>query len=113
MAVNKLKQISQSIMEDHPNLLGNPIRQLVKLMADDKNIEDYDQFTKIVKPLYEISVQKAGQPNTEKMSGSSGVAMVLYVVREALSQSNLNDTHIEMLIEHSIKFLTENAVDIV
>uniref|UniRef100_A0A7M5X6Y4 Uncharacterized protein n=2 Tax=Clytia hemisphaerica TaxID=252671 RepID=A0A7M5X6Y4_9CNID len=110
MAVNKLEIISQQIMEDFPNLLENPITQMIKLMANNKNIEDYDQFTRVAKPVYEMTVQKT---DPQKVSVWSRVAMVLYVVRETLFQGNLNDTQMEMLVEHSTKFFTENAVDTV
>ena len=102
-AVNRLELISQEIMFNYPQLLERPIFELLRVTAKEEDNVNYDSFTQVAKPVYE---SKAAN-----VSGSvwSRVALVLYMVRETVFLGNLNDKQLELLVEHSTKFFTENA----
>lgn len=106
LAVNKLEQISREIMVNFPDLLEKPILQMLNITSKSSDV-NYDTFTKVAKPVYEMQQFR----QSEKVTVWSRVAMVLYVVKETFFLGNLNDKQMELLVEHSTKFFTENAME--
>lgn len=102
MAVNQLEILSQNIMDEYPELLDLPISKLIGITEENDQV-NYDLFSKIAKPVFNLKV-----PESRK-SVWPRVALVLYMVRETVFLGNLNDRQLELLVEHSTKFFTDNA----
>ena len=94
-------------MANFPDLLEKPISQMLNITSTSTEV-NYDTFTTVAKPVYEMQPLK---PSSKKVTVWSRVAMVLYVVKETFFLGNLNDKQMELLIEHSTKFFSENAVE--
>ena len=113
IAVRKLDLISNDIMANFPSLLDNPIADMLNFTRNGQDA-NYDEFTRVAKPVYEMRLNnQASNNNRNNSTVWSRVAMVLYVVRETFVLGNLNDKQMELLVEHSTKFLGENALSTV
>ena len=114
MAVHKLEKISQDIMLNYPSQLDNPISAMLKFTKNGEGVENYEAFTRVAQPVYEMKIEEENNRainNNNRSTGWSRLAMVLYVVRETFVLGNLNDKQMELLVEHSTKFFIENAFD--
>lgn len=100
-AVNRLEVISDDIMRDFPDLLQVPISNLISMTTNDS--VNYDLFSKVAKPVFDLKVPRFSSSVWPR------IALVLYMVRETVFLGNMNDRQLELLVEHSTKFFTENA----
>ena len=101
-AVNRLEEMSTEIMKDFPDLLLQHVSDLLTPLQNNKIIS-YESFASIAKDVYNKKLLQ--------VSGSvwTRVALVLYTVKETIFSGNLDDTQLELLVEYSTKFVTENA----
>ena len=85
-------------MNDYGELLAGPIKNLLKPIRK-TNSATYDMFSGVARQVFNLA------------SGGvmSRVALVLNMVRETMLVGNLDESQLEMLVDHSTKFVTENA----
>lgn len=101
-AVDRLEAISQDIMLNYPELLQEAISDILEPLHKDHSIT-YDLFSSVAKTVYNIKLPKVSE------TVWSRVALVLYMVKETMFLGNLNDTQLEVLVEHSAKFMSDNV----
>lgn len=101
-AVDRLEAISQDIMLNYPELLQEAISDILEPLHKDHSIT-YDLFSSVAKTVYNIKLPKVSE------TVWSRVALVLYMVKETMFLGNLNDTQLEVLVEHSAKFMFDNV----
>ncbi|XP_057312591.1 uncharacterized protein LOC130654080 isoform X2 [Hydractinia symbiolongicarpus] len=101
-AVDRLEAISQDIMLNYPELLQEAISDILEPLHKDHSIT-YDLFSNVAKTVYNIKLPKVSE------TVWSRVALVLYMVKETMFLGNLNDTQLEVLVEHSAKFMSDNV----
>ena len=100
MAVQKLEKISEAIMEDYGEMLSSSITDLLNPIRASDYIT-YDLFSSVANKVYNVASISGGT--------LARLAMVLNLVRETMVKGNLNERQLELLVEHSTKFFTENA----
>lgn len=85
-------------MRDYGDILENSMKDLLNPIRVSQYIT-YDLFSSVAHKVYDVA------------SGEtlSRLAMVLNLVRETMVEGNLNENQLEMLVDHSTKFFTENA----
>ena len=103
-AVNRLEEIGQEIMRDYPDLLAKPISDLLAPLKDKSTIS-YDIFSSIAKSVFDIELARVDT------TVWSRVALTLYMVKETMFLGNLNDTQLELMVDYSTRFFTDNAKD--
>jgi len=102
VAVQKLEKISQAIMEDYSDMLNSSITDLLNPIRSTDYIT-YDLFSRVANKVYNVASISGGT--------LARLAMVLNLVRETMVEGNLNETQLELLVEHSTKFFAENAAE--
>ena len=98
IAVQKLEKISENIMKDYGDILNKSMADLLNPIRV-SNYITYDLFSSVANKVYNIA---SGETLAR-------LAMVLNLVRETMVEGNLNESQLEMLVDHSTKFFTENA----
>ncbi|XP_065639341.1 myosin-G heavy chain isoform X2 [Hydra vulgaris] len=104
-AVNRLEEMAIEIMKDFPDILSQHVDDLLRPLENNDMIS-YESFVKIAKDVY--------NKNLFNVSGSvwTRVALVLHTVKETIFSGNLDDDQLELLVDYSTKFVTENADEI-
>lgn len=97
-AVQRLEKISNEIMNDYGELLADPITDLLTPIRKTDSIT-YDVFACVAREVYAMASD----------SVMSRVALLLNMVRETMLIGNLDESQLELLVDHSTKFVTENA----
>ena len=85
-------------MRDYGDILDESMTELLNPIRVSSYVT-YELFSSVANKVYNIA------------SGEtlSRLAMVLNLVRETMVEGNLNEKQLEMLVDHSTKFFTENA----
>ena len=85
-------------MQDYGDILDESMTELLNPIRVSSYVT-YELFSSVANKVYNIA------------SGEtlSRLAMVLNLVRETMVEGNLNEKQLEMLVDHSTKFFTENA----
>ena len=98
-AVNCLEAISRDIMENQPDMLFSAVHNLLS------NTEQmtYDNFSQFANSL-------SKNTDNTKQNIWSRIGMVLSVVKEAMLFGDLTDSEVEIIVDHSTKFVMENTM---